>query len=136
MELTSYSHFPDERATLLPLAGKIAAGHPIEAVEDIEALDLEEIFASDADTFVLQVKGESMIEDQIRDGDFVVVERRNTANNGETVVALLEDGEATLKRFYKEKNKVRLQPANEAFEPIFVDSVDIQGVVIGVIRRM
>ncbi len=136
MELTSYSHFPDERATLLPLAGKIAAGHPIEAVEDIEALDLEEIFASDADTFVLQVKGESMIEDQIRDGDFVVVERRNTANNGETVVALLEDGEATLKRFYKEKNQVRLQPANEAFEPIFVDSVDIQGVVIGVIRRM
>jgi repressor LexA len=77
-----------------------------------------------------------MIDEQIRDGDYVVCQRRNTARNGETVVALLEDGEATLKTFYKEKNRIRLQPANPAYKPIYTNKVDIQGVVIGVIRRM
>ena len=86
--------------------------------------------------FVLLVMGDSMIDEQIRDGDYVVCQRRNTARNGETVVALLEDGEATLKTFFKEKNRIRLQPANPAYKPIYASRVDIQGVVIGVIRRM
>ncbi len=136
LELTPRAQFPDERPTLLPLVGRIAAGLPIEAIENAEAIDLEEIFASRADTFVLRVNGDSMIGEQICDGDFVVVERRSQARNGETVVALLEDGEATLKTFYKEKGRIRLQPANDAFEPIFVEKADIQGVVIGVIRRL
>lgn len=136
LELTSSVRLPDERPTLLPLMGRIAAGRPIEAVEDAESLDLEAIFAQRGETFVLEVTGDSMIDDQICDGDFVVVEKRKTANNGEIVVALLEDGEATLKRFYKERKRFRLQPANEAFEPIYVDRLDIQGVVIGIVRRL
>jgi len=134
---------PDEqRASRLPLVGTIAAGYPIEAVEDREHLDLEEIFApprgSGGDsTFVLRVKGQSMIDDHIADGDFVVCQKANQAYNGQTVVALVENDEATLKRFYREQGgKVRLQPANESFEPIIVDeeNVQIQGHVIGVVR--
>ncbi|MCB9866859.1 MAG: transcriptional repressor LexA [Phycisphaerales bacterium] len=136
LEVTGAAQFPDERPTLLPLVGRIAAGLPLEAVENPETLDLEEVFASNADTFVLRVRGDSMIDEQIRDGDYVVVERRNTARNGDTVVALLPDGEATLKTFYREKDRIRLQPANDAFEPIYADRVDIQGIVIGVIRRL
>ena len=75
-----------------------------------------------------------MIDEQIRDGDFVVVSQRSTARNGETVVALLEDGEATLKKFYRRRGRIRLEPANEAYEPIIVDQCEIQGVVVGVIR--
>ncbi len=136
LELTSLAQLPDERPTLLPLMGRIAAGLPIEAIENADALDLESIFATKAGTFVLKVTGDSMIDEQIRDGDFVVIEKRNTARNGETVVALIDDGEATLKKFYKEKNRIRLQPANPAFDPIYVNNVDIQGVVIGVLRRL
>ena len=84
---------------------------------------------------VMRVAGDSMIEDSIRDGDIVLIERRNTARNGETVVAVLPDGEATLKRFYREKNGVRLQPANATLKPIRVPEVEIRGVVIGVVRR-
>ena len=128
--------FDDEKSTRLPLAGRIAAGCPIEAIEDRETLDLEELFAADGNTFVLEVSGRSMIDEQIRDGDYVICQKRNTARNGETVVALLEDGEATLKKYYREKNRIRLQPANPAFDPIYTTQVDIQGVVIGVVRRM
>lgn len=137
LELTSLARFPDERPTCLPLVGRIAAGLPIEAIEDAEPLDLEEIFeAGTADVFVLRVNGNSMIDDHIRDGDFVVCRRQETARNGETVVALLADGEATLKRFYRERSRIRLQPANDEFEPIYVKNCAIQGVVIGVLRRM
>ena len=131
---------PDEqRNSRLPLVGTIAAGLPIEAVEDREHLDLEELFVkpgstASENTFVLRVSGESMIDAQICDGDFVICEKRSTARNGQTVVALLEDGEATLKKFYRERGRIRLQPANEAFEPIWVDQCQIQGVVIGVVR--
>ena len=128
--------FPDERPTRLPLVGRIAAGMPIEAVEDVASLDLEEMFDRPADTFVLQVNGDSMIDDHICDGDYVICERRNTARNGETVVALLADGEATLKRMYRENGRIRLQPANPEFKPIFVQNIQIQGVVIGVMRTM
>ncbi len=127
--------FPDERPTRLPLAGVIAAGRPIEAIEEREILDLEELFVSPNRTFVLRVRGDSMIEDQICDGDYVVCEQRQTARDGETVVALLDEGEATLKRLYREHDGVRLQPANAKYAPIRTKHVNIQGVVVGVIRR-
>jgi len=136
LRISSKVTFPDERPTRIPLAGRIAAGMPIEAIEDIESVDLEQLFDRPADTFILEVTGDSMIDDHICDGDLVVCERRNTARNGETVVAMLPDGEATLKRLYRDRGRIRLQPANPAFEPIFVDNVQIQGVVIGVLRRM
>ncbi len=128
--------FPDERPTRMPLVGRITAGRPIEAVENRESLDLEEVFERPGETFVLEVSGDSMIDDHICEGDYVVCERRATARNGETVVALLPDGEATLKRFYRDKGRVRLQPANPDYEPIYTDQVDIQGVVVGVVRRV
>lgn len=127
--------FPDERPTRLPLAGVIAAGRPIEAIEEREVLDLEELFVSPNKTFVLRVRGDSMIDDQICDGDYVVCEQRSTARDGETVVALLDDGEATLKRIYREPDGIRLQPANPKYAPIRAKNVNIQGVVVGVIRR-
>ena len=141
LEVDPDIELPDEqRGARLPLVGAIAAGQPIDAVEDRQFIDLDQIFRSPAggesNTFVLSVRGDSMIDEQIRDGDYVVVQRRNTARNGETVVALLDNGEATLKKFYREQNRIRLQPANDAYEPIYVDhcQVQVQGVVIGVIR--
>src|SRR5262245_31831006 len=121
----------------LPLLGRIAAGRPLEAVSNNESLSLKE-FVGSKKVFVLQVKGDSMIEDYICDGDFVVVERAERAENGETVVALIDNGEATLKKFYREKGDlVRLQPANAAMQPIVVKAKDltIQGRVIAVLRK-
>jgi len=134
---------PDERRTTrIPLVGTIAAGSPIEAVEDREHLDLESLFlppgvsAGAANQFVLRVRGDSMIDEHIADGDYVICEQRNTARNGEMVVALLDTGEATLKTLYREKDRIRLQPANEKYEPLIVpaEQVQIQGVVLGVVR--
>lgn len=124
----------------LPILGTIAAGAPIAALEHPEVLAFEELAPPGKDVYVLRVQGDSMIEDSIRDGDLVVVERRNNPYNGETVVAVLpSDGseeEATLKRYYRESDgRVRLQPANARLQPIFTDEVEIRGVVIGVIRR-
>ena len=137
LQIPSDFKFPDERPTLLPLVGQIAAGMPIEAIEDKQALDLEGLFGQGgSDKFVLHVTGDSMIDEHIRDGDYVVCERRAEARQGETVVALLDDGEATLKKFYKESGRIRLQPANPAFDPIYVNNVTVQGIVVGVIRRM
>ncbi|MBI4578777.1 MAG: transcriptional repressor LexA [Planctomycetes bacterium] len=134
LELTPRVEFPDESEGVLPLVGHIAAGAPIEAIENPEIIDLESMFRSSAGVFALRVRGDSMIEEQIRDGDLVVAERRETARDGETVVALLDDGEATLKKFYRDGNRVRLQPANPAYSPIYVDHVRVQGVVVGVLR--
>ena len=121
----------------LPLAGRIAAGRPLEAVEERETLSLGD-FARGGNSFVLQVKGNSMVEDHILDGDFIVVEQTQVANPGEIVVALVGGEEATLKRFYRESGgKVRLQPANSEMQPIVVSAADvkIQGRVIGVLRK-
>lgn len=137
LEIVSDERLPDEnRPTKLPLLGCIAAGSPIEAIENREELDLEAMFAAKQGVYVLRVRGESMIEDHLCDGDFVVIERRENARNGEQVVALLDTGEATLKRYYREGGKIRLQPANSSMEPRIVDAdrVRIQGVVIGVLR--
>lgn len=137
LEIIAEDKLPDEeRATKLPLLGMIAAGSPIEAIEAREEIDLEKLFASRSGVYVLRVRGESMIEDHLCDGDYVIIERRDTARNGEQVVALLDTGEATLKRYYKEGTRIRLQPANSAMEPRYIeaDRCRIQGVVIGVLR--
>ena len=122
----------------LPLVGRIAAGRAIEAIENPEVLDVEALFQGrTGEVFALQVAGNSMIDEQIRDGDYVIVEKREEAADGDTVVALIDDSEATLKKFYLELGRVRLQPANPTMEPLFVDPerVRIQGVVIGVLRK-
>ena len=122
----------------LPLCGTIAAGLPLEAVPTSETLSVPADMVRDHEkTFVLKVQGDSMINEQIRDGDFVVVEKRDVAADGETVVALVDGNEATLKRIYREGSRVRLQPANPEMRPILVqaDRVQVQGVVVGTIRR-
>jgi repressor LexA len=132
---------PDEAQPLsFPLVGKIAAGYPIEKFPQTDQLDLEQLFGprvgEKAGTFALRVDGDSMKDEGILDGDYVIVARRETANNGERVVALLPNGETTLKTFFKESNgKIRLQPANPEFAPIIVDTCTIQGVVVGALRR-
>ena len=119
----------------LPLRGQIAAGVLHEAVEQDERIDFAEMFAGN-DTFVLQVSGDSMIEDQIADGDYVVVHRQETARPGQVVVALTDENEATLKRWYPEKNRIRLQPSNSTMKPIFVKNARVLGVVVGVVRQV
>ncbi|HWX53365.1 MAG TPA: transcriptional repressor LexA [Verrucomicrobiae bacterium] len=120
----------------LPLLGRIAAGQPIEAIEHPETISLSDITRS-KDVFVLQVKGQSMKDEHIVDGDYVLVEKVNSAPDGDIVVALVEGTDATLKRLYREKDKVRLQPSNSAMPPIIVPakSVQVQGRVIGVLRK-
>jgi repressor LexA len=122
-----------------PIVGEIAAGQPIYAYDDrTETMTLPGDLAAGKgrETFVLRVRGKSMIEDHIDDGDFVVVQEQSSARDGDIVVALLEDNVATLKRFYKEKDRIRLQPANGTMAPIYAREVQIQGKVIGVIRRL
>ena len=120
----------------LLLRGMIAAGVPLEAVQDNETIPLP-WSSGDSRLYVLKVKGDSMIEDHIQDGDYVIVEQRDTAANGETVVALIEGENATLKKFYREGDQVRLQPANATMAPIMVRNGEfrIQGVVVGVLRK-
>lgn len=126
------------RQSKLPLVGAIAAGTPIDAIQSDEYLEVESQYA-DSGCYALKVKGESMIEDGIFDGDFVIVKPKPTPNNGEIAVCLTEDGTATLKRFFKEKGRFRLQPANSSMEPIFIDAasdLQIQGVVVALFRKM
>ncbi len=121
----------------VPILGFIAAGQPIEAYTDPSAnMAIPSSFVSGTKrTYVLQVRGESMIEDGIMDGDYVVIEQTESASNGEIVVALLDNGMATLKRYYKEETRIRLEPANAKMQPIFVKNVRIQGKVVGLVRR-
>ncbi|HWB00438.1 MAG TPA: transcriptional repressor LexA [Pirellulales bacterium] len=119
----------------LPLRGTIAAGVLHEAIEQDELIDFGDFFNAD-DLFVLRVKGDSMIEDQIADGDYVVVRKQESAHRGDTVVALTDENEATLKRWYPEGNRIRLQPANSEMAPIYVDNARVLGVVVGVVRKV
>ena len=122
----------------LPLLGIVAAGAPIEAMEVAETFDVpQDLVSGSGESYVLRVRGESMIDEQIRDGDYVIVESRSHARNGETVVALIRGSEATLKKFYLRGDRVSLQPANSTMEPIDVpaEDVEIQGVVRGLVRR-
>ncbi len=130
---------PDEDRPLhIPLVGRIAAGRPIEKFPQADEINLEHVFGprvgQKAGTFALRVEGDSMKDEGILDGDYVFVERRETARNGERVVALLPSGETTLKTFYKQADGIRLQPANRDFQPIVVKDCKIQGVLIGVLR--
>lgn len=131
---------PDEsRPMRFPLVGKIAAGNPIERVPDTEEIDISEILAPSPgrqnSTFALKVEGESMRDEGILDGDYVLIERTAVAQNGDRVVALLPDGSTTLKTFFKEDDHIRLQPANPSFDPIRVKFCQVQGIVRGVVRR-
>jgi repressor LexA len=120
----------------LPLVGLISAGEPIEALEEKEAMSVPEDMVKDgADSFILRVKGDSMVEEGILSGDFIVAERSKSPRNGDIVVALLDKSHATLKKFYREANRIRLQPANSRMKPIYAKNPEIQGVVRGVIRR-
>jgi repressor LexA len=118
----------------LKLVGRIAAGQPIEAVEQDEELGFSEWEGAD-DKFALRVSGDSMIEDHIADGDYVVIQRQEVARDGQIVAVRDDDGEATLKRLFRERNRVRLEPANKAMKPIYRDRVDILGVLVGVVRK-
>lgn len=131
---------PDESRPLrFPLVGKIAAGTPIEKVATEEEVDLGELLVPKIDrqnsTFALKVEGDSMRDEGILDGDYVLIERTPVAQNGDRVVALLPDGSTTLKTFFREEDHIRLQPANPAFDPIKVKFCQVQGVVKGVVRR-
>jgi len=120
----------------LPFLGMVAAGAPTQAVEQQEQLNFDDLF-SGRDHYVLKVRGQSMIEDHIDDGDFVVIRKQNTAENGERVVAMIND-EVTLKRYYRDKSHIRLEPANGSMEPIIVDPSDqtsVLGVLVGVMRK-
>jgi repressor LexA len=127
------------RAVELPLLGAVAAGVPIEAISTPETISVpDEFVRRSGDHYVLRVRGNSMIDEQIRDGDFVIVNDRKSADNGEMVIALLHRSAATLKRFFRERDgRIRLQPANDSMTPIYVHENDIaiQGIVVGVIRR-
>jgi repressor LexA len=120
----------------LPVVGRVAAGSPTLAIEDIEDnYPIPKEFLAGGDGFLLRVKGESMVEDGILSGDLVIVRRQEDAENGDTVVALIDD-EATVKHFFKEKGKIRLQPANSAMAPMYYDRVQVVGKVVGLMRRM
>jgi repressor LexA len=125
------------RAIELPLLGYVAAGAPIEAIATSETIAVPQDLVGKKDTYVLRVRGDSMVDEQIRDGDFVIVEDRRTADNGEMVIALVGGTDVTLKKFYRENGRIRLQPANPAMRPILLDpsQVQIQGVVSGVMRK-
>jgi repressor LexA len=120
--------------TSLPLAGQIAAGSPVLAVEESDRIDFGRLFDPE-DHYCLRVKGDSMVEDQIASGDYVVVRKQDNCRGGEIVVALVDGHEATLKRFYRERDRVRLEPANSTMKPIYSNNVKVLGVVVGVVRQ-
>ena len=134
---TRSSRSPRSFSLEIPIEGRIAAGQPVEAYSEREVVNFGD-FAGSENTYALQVRGESMIEDHICDGDYVLIERTNSVRNGDVVVALVRGSESTLKRFYRESDgNVRLQPANRTMEPIFVPASDIQvqGKLLAVLRK-
>ncbi|HLR80483.1 MAG TPA: transcriptional repressor LexA [Bacillota bacterium] len=138
LDASEESNIPKDRARYAPLIGKVTAGLPITAVENIEEfIPIPSSTAQVNDNlFVLSIEGESMIDAGIYDGDLVIVKQQNTAENGDIVVAMTEEDEATVKRFFKESNHIRLQPENEAMEPLIYDNVTILGKVTGLYRHI
>jgi len=120
----------------IPLLGRVAAGLPIEAIENTEQLSLDETFGAGDDIFALEVCGDSMIDDGIRSGDYAICRRASAAQNGQLVIAIVDNDNATLKRFYNEKTSARLQPANDDYRPILSSNCRIEGVVIGLVRKL
>ncbi len=139
LQLVKDEDFEEERFVGLPILGLIAAGQPIETMTGhTETLEVPPFMVGTRHSYVLQVKGDSMIEEGIFEGDYVVIQEKDVPSNGDMVVALVNNDEATLKRYYKEKDHIRLQPSNAAYEPIIVPKstpVKIQGICIGVIRK-
>ena len=137
IELVPSEVFP--RTATLQLLGTVAAGMPIEAVQMPETIGVpEDLVRRSGNHYVLRVRGNSMIDEQIRDGDFVIVNEKHSADNGEMVIALIDGTSATVKKFYRERDgRIRLQPANETMNPIYVheNDISIQGIVVGVLRR-
>jgi len=125
---------PVSKSSTLPYVGQIAAGSPLLAVEQQEQIDFSSLFDS-PDHFCLRVKGDSMIEDQIAEGDYVIVHKQSQCRDGDIVVALVDGDDATLKRYYREPDRIRLEPANSTMHPIYAYDVQIQGVVVGVVRQ-
>ena len=125
----------DHRSGGIPLAGRVAAGLPLEAVENTESLSLNSCFGTGDNIFALEVNGESMIDENIHPGDYVICRRSSVAHDGQLVVAIVDEENATLKKFYKEKNNVRLEPANDNFQPIYSKNCRIEAVVIGLLRK-
>jgi repressor LexA len=127
---------PSTTTTQLPLLGRVAAGEPIEALEDRDIVEVPESFLGTGEHFALRVRGDSMIEDGIHDGDIILLRKQEGAENGQTVVALI-DGEATVKRLYRQGDSVELHPANSSIKPLIVEAekVTVQGVVVGLIRK-
>ena len=124
-------------ANAIPVIGEIAAGGPIEAYQDAsETVNVPDMINTSSSTYLLRVRGDSMVDAHIMDGDLVVIREQQTARDGDIVVAQVEENSVTLKRFFKERDRVRLQPANEAYEPQFYEDVRIQGKLVGVIRRV
>jgi repressor LexA len=138
LEVDQTVHIPRNNVINVPVVGKVTAGIPITAIENVEEyFPLPERLApADEQVFMLEIMGESMIDAGILDGDFVIVKQQQTANNGDIVVAMTEDDEATCKRFFKEKDFIRLQPENPTMEPIILRNVSILGKVIGVYRQI
>lgn len=121
----------------LPLAGRIAAGVLQEAIEQNERVDFADMFNPDnPDLIVLEVRGDSMIEDQIADGDYVIIDKSRHPRRGQIVVALTDENEATLKRWFPERNRIRLEPANSSMKPIYVKNARVVGVLVGVVRKV
>lgn len=130
------SNSSSPKAVSLPVLGSIAAGNPIEVLAGEESFQFTDMLPPGADLFMLKVQGNSMIEDSICHGDMVIIEKTDTARNGQVVVAILEGNETTLKRYYKEEDRIRLQPANSAMEPLYVKYLEISGIVVGVVRQV
>lgn len=123
-----------QRPQGIPLLGRVAAGYAIEAIENRDSLSLSDLFGNTDEIFSLQVTGESMINDGISDGDYIICRRASGAYNGQIVVAILDENEVTVKRFYHEQDHIRLEPANEAFEPIYSQNCRIEAIVIGLLH--
>jgi repressor LexA len=120
----------------IPLAGRVAAGQPIEAIENADFLSFDSCFGTSDDVFALQVTGDSMINDGINDGDYVICRKSAIARDGQLVVAIVDNENVTVKRLYKEKDCIRLQPANDNYEPIYSDNCRVEAVVIGLVRKL
>lgn len=126
----------EQASVLIPLVGTITAGQPIEAIEDRQTeIPIPKDLVDNKNCYILKVKGDSMVESLIADGDYVICEKTEYAKDGDMVVALLEDGSATLKKFIKTKNYIRLQPANKKYKPLYTKNVIVQGKVVGIVRR-
>jgi repressor LexA len=133
---TAVSDYDISEPEGIPLLGRVAAGVPIEAIENIEHISLASEFGNTKDTFALKVAGDSMTGDGIFDGDFVICKHAQTAENGKIVVAIVDDENATVKRFYKEADRIRLEASNPAYEPIYTQNCTITGIVVGVMRKI